>query len=88
MVRPSGPATIEVSSCWRFERSAFVAARIVSGDALASSIAAIARSPRMRSRVVAGFPPPPRFAGANPSISSMSRSASSIEPRSPTSVTR
>ncbi|MCE2883894.1 MAG: hypothetical protein LW806_03200 [Planctomycetaceae bacterium] len=87
IVRPSGPATSEISSCWRFERSDFAAARIASGDALWSSSAATARSPRRRSRTVApGFAG--CFAGSKPSISAMKRSASSIDPRSPTIVTR
>ena len=89
MVRPSGPATSVTSSCCRLDSSDRAAARIASGDALCSSMAAIARSPRRRSRVVA----PARFcaamrAGSKPSISPMNRSASSIDPRSPTTVTR
>ena len=85
-VRPSGPATSVTSSCWRLESSDLAAARIASGDALCSSIAAIARSPRRRSVSVA--PVFGIFDGSKPSISAMKRSASSMEPRSPTMVTR
>ena len=84
-VLPSGPGTSAVSSCCRFERSERTAARMASGDALSSSSATMARSPRRRSRTTGVCR---TRAGSKPSISAMRRSASSIEPRSPTIVTR